>query len=384
MKHRWFRIVLLLLIVAVAAGALLTWLMRPKAVPVLVAQASRGMVQDSVANTRAGTIKACRRSGLSPSIGGQIVRMPIREGDRVKQGQVLLEFWNDDLAAQLVLAQRQTKAAQAKARQACVVADTARRESRRLQELHKKKLASAEVTDKAVGETRAAQAACEAANVNVEVSQAQVDVAQAALQRTRLVAPFDGVAAQVNGEIGEFVTPSPVGVPTPPAVDLIDDSCIYVSAPMDEVDAAKIRVDMPAKISLDAYGDRIFKGKVRRIAPYVLDREKQARTVEVEADFADPQVTKNMLAGYSADIEIILAQKTDTLRVPTEAVLEGNKVLVLGADNLLHEQQIETGLDNWEFTEVLSGLQPGQKVVISVDREGVKDGALVQIENQDE
>ncbi|WP_456417884.1 efflux RND transporter periplasmic adaptor subunit [Thiolapillus sp.] len=384
MKHRWFRIVLLLLIVAVATGALLTWLMRPKAVPVLVAQASRGMVQDSVANTRAGTIKACRRSGLSPSIGGQIVRMPIREGDRVKQGQVLLEFWNDDLAAQLVLAQRQTKAAQAKARQACVVADTARRESRRLQELYRKKLASAEVTDKAVGETRAAQAACEAAKVNVEVSLAQVDVAQAALQRTRLVAPFDGVAAQVNGEIGEFVTPSPVGVPTPPAVDLIDDSCIYVSAPMDEVDAAKIRVDMPAKISLDAYGDRIFKGKVRRIAPYVLDREKQARTVEVEADFADPQVTENMLAGYSADMEIILAQKTDTLRVPTEAVLEGNKVLVLGADNLLHEQQIETGLDNWEFTEVLSGLQSGQKVVISVDREGVKDGALVQIENQDE
>ncbi len=384
MKRRWFRIILLLLIVAVAAGALLTWLMRPKAVPVLVAQASRGMVQDSVANTRAGTVKACRRSGLSPSIGGQIVRMPVREGDRVKQGQVLLEFWNNDLAAQLVLAQRQTKAAEAKVKQACVVADTARRESRRLQELHRKKLASAEVTDKAVGETRAAQAACEAAKVNVEVSLAQVDVAHAALQRTRLVAPFDGVAAQVNGEIGEFVTPSPVGVPTPPAVDLIDDSCIYVSAPMDEVDAAKIRVDMPAKISLDAYGDRIFKGKVRRIAPYVLDREKQARTVEVEADFADPQVTKNMLAGYSADIEIILAQKTDTLRVPTEAVLEGNKVLVLGADNLLHEQQIETGLDNWEFTEVLSGLQSGQKVVISVDREGVKDGALVQIENQDE
>lgn len=383
MKRRWPKFFLFLLIAGIAVTALVFWLMQPTPVAVLVAEVDKGMVQDSVANTRAGTIKACRRSGLSPSIGGQIVRMPIREGDRVKQGQVLLEFWNDDLAAQLVLAQRQTKAAEARATQACILAETARRESRRLQELRKKKLASAEVADKAVGETRAAQAACQAARVNVEVSQAQVDVAQAALQRTRLIAPFDGVAAQVNGEIGEFVTPSPIGVPTPPAVDLIDDSCIYVSAPMDEVDAAKIRVDMAAKISLDAYGDRIFKARVRRIAPYVLDREKQARTVEVEADFNNPEVTTNMLAGYSADIEIILAQKPDTLRVPTEAILEGNKVLVLGADNLLIEKQIETGLDNWEYTEVLSGLRAGQQVVVSVDRAGVEEGTLVRIERQD-
>lgn len=384
MKRRWPKLLLFLLVAGLGIAALSYWLMRPRPVSVLVAQVSRGMVQDSVANTRAGTIKACRRSGLSPSIGGQIVRMPIKEGDRIKQDQVLLEFWNEDLAAQLVLAQRQTKAAEAKAKQACIQAETAARESRRLQELHKRKLASAEVTDKAVGETRAAQAACEAARVNIEVSQAQVAVAEAALERTRLLAPFDGIAAQVNGEIGEFVTPSPIGVPTPPAVDLIDDSCIYVSAPMDEVDAARIRVAMPVKISLDAYGDKVFKGKVRRIAPYVLDREKQARTVEVEADFNDPQQTKNMLAGYSADMEIILAQKPATLRVPTEAVLEGNKVLVVGADDMLREQPIDTGLDNWEYTEVLSGLQPGQNVVVSVDRDGVKDGALVQIENPDD
>jgi HlyD family secretion protein len=383
MKRRWIKLLLLLLVGGGVVAAATYWLMRPKPVPVRVVEVDRGKVQNSVANTRAGTIKACRRSGLSPSIGGQIVRMPVREGDRVKQGQVLLEFWNDDLTAQLVLAQRKTKAAEAKARQACVQAETALRESRRLQELHKQRLASAEVTDKAVGETRAAQAACDAARVNVEVSQAQIQVARAALDRTRLVAPFDGIAAQVNGEIGEFVTPSPVGVPTPPAVDLIDDSCIYVSAPMDEVDAARIRVDMPVRISLDAFADKVFPGRVRRIAPYVLDREKQARTVEVEADFQDPEVTRDMLAGYSADLEIILAQKDDALRIPTEAVLEGDKVLVLGAENRLHEKPVETGLSNWKYTEVLSGLTAGQQVVLSVDRDGVKDGALVRIESRE-
>ncbi|WP_456371949.1 efflux RND transporter periplasmic adaptor subunit [Thiolapillus sp.] len=382
MKRRWPKLLLLLFFAGVIVAALSYWLMRPRPIPVRLVKVERGLVQSSVANTRAGTIKACRRSGLSPSQGGQIVRMPVKEGDRVKQGQVLLEFWNDDLAARLVLARRKIKAAEAQARQACVQAETALRESSRLRKLHEQRLASAEATDKAEGEARAARAACEAARVNVEVSQAQTDVAQAALDRTRLVAPFDGIVAQVNGEIGEFVTPSPVGVPTPPAVDLIDDSCIYVSAPMDEVDASRIRVGMPARISLDAFSDRIFQGRVRRIAPYVLDREKQARTVEVEAEFSDPQVTANMLAGYSADLEIILARKENALRVPTEAVLEGNKVLVPDGENRLHEQAIEKGLSNWEYTEVQSGLKPGQQVVLSVDKDGVEAGALVRPADQ--
>ncbi len=380
MKRRGYKIVLMLLIAAVAAGGFLAWLQRPKPVTVKLVSVEKGLVRETVANTRAGTVKACRRSGLSPSIGGQIVRMPVKEGDRVKQGQVLLEFWNDDLAAKLLLAQRQVKAAEAKANQSCIVAENAAREARRLQALRRQRLASEEATDKAVSESRAAQAACEAARTNVEVSQAQVKVAEAALARTRLVAPFDGIAAQVNGEIGEFVTPSPIGVPTPPAVDLIDTGCIYISAPMDEVDAARIRVGQPARISLDAFGDRVFQGKVKRIAPYVLDREKQARTVDVEADFLDAEVTRDMLPGYSADIEIILDEKADVLRIPTEAILEGNKVLVPDADNILRERIIETGLSNWRYSQVVSGLAEGEELVLSVDRDGVEAGALIRPE----
>ncbi len=384
MKAHWLKVSLFLLLAGVAVAVLGYWLMRPRPVAVRVVAVEKGLVQETVANTRAGTVKACRRSGLSPSIGGQIVRMPVKEGDRVKQGQVLLEFWNDDLAAKLLLAQRQMKAAQAKANQSCIVAENAAREARRLQELQRQRLASEEATDKAVSESRAARAACEAARTKVEVSRAQVKVAEAALERTRLVAPFDGIAAQVNGEIGEFVTPSPIGVPTPPAVDLIDTGCIYVSAPMDEVDAARIRVGQPVHISLDAFGDQVFQGKVKRIAPYVLDREKQARTVDVEADFLDAKVTRNMLPGYSADIEIILEQKTDALRIPTEAILEGNKVLVPDADNILQERAIETGLSNWQYSQVVSGLTEGETLVLSVDRDGVEAGALVRVENQED
>jgi HlyD family secretion protein len=375
MISRRLKLFISILIVIALITALVLWLGRSKPVKVIVKKASVGLVQDTVANTRAGTIEACRRAGISPSIGGQISKLPVKEGDVVKAGQVLMELWNEDQTAQYALAQSEEKSARAQARQACVVAEVAKREAERQHQLRKKGLSSEEVVDKTDGDARAQQAACDAANASVEVSQARVSVVEAALDRTRLTAPFAGIVAEVNGEVGEFVTPSPVGIPTPAAVDLMDTSCLYVSAPMDEVDAPEIRVGMPTIISMDSIPGTKFDGKVRRVAPYVLETEKQARTVDVEVDFLCQQDCRNMMPGYSADIEVILKSQQNTLRIPTEALLEGNKIVLFGADGVLHEREVETGLSNWEWTEVTSGLTEGDEVVVSVEREGVEDGA---------
>jgi HlyD family secretion protein len=376
MQTKRIKLITFLLIIAAAIAAAFVWLGKEKAVEVIVKKASSGAVQETVANTRAGTIEACRRAGISPSIGGQIDSLPVKEGDLVEQGQVLMELWNEDQTAQYKLAQSEAKAAKARANQACVLAEVAQREADRQKKLQKKNLSSEEAVDRADGEARAQKAACNAARASSEVSQAQLNVVQAALDRTRLTAPFNGVVAEVNGEIGEFVTPSPVGIPTPPAVDLMDISCLYASAPIDEVDAPRIRVGMPANISLDAMAGENFAGVVKRVAPYVLEMEKQARTVDVEVDFLCQADCNNMLPGYSADIEVILDEKTSVLRIPTEAVLEGNSVLVLSTAERLELREITTGLKNWEWTEVTDGLSEGEEVVVSVDREGVEDGVL--------
>jgi HlyD family secretion protein len=378
MLAKRFKLFITLLVVAAAVAALVAWLSRDKPVAVIVKKVDRGEVQETVANTRAGTIEACRRSGISPSTGGQISSLPVKEGDLVKKDQVLMELWNVDIMAQYDLAKSQAKASEALAHQACVRAEVAQREAARLKKLQEKKLSSEEAVDKADGEARAQNAACDAARASSEVSRAQLDVILAELDRTRLTAPFDGVVAEVNGEIGEFVTPSPVGIPTPPAVDLMDISCLYVSAPIDEVDAPRIRINMEANISLDALTGQTFNGRVRRIAPYVLEVEKQARTVDVEVNFICQQDCEHMLPGYSADIEVILDESENVVRIPTEAVLEGNKVLVLTADNLLEQREIKTGLKNWEWTQVSEGLSEGEEVVVSVEREGVEQGALAK------
>lgn len=374
-KYKKTTITIVILLLAITG---IWFASRPKPVHVVLKTVETGRVESTVTNTRAGTVQACRRARMAPASGGQIAKLNVHEGDQVKEGQILLEMWNEDLTAQLQHAQRQAQATRARADEACVTADVAEHEAQRLTKLYKQKLTSEENMDRAVGEASAKRAGCRAAKATTEVSEAQIDIANALLERTLLRAPFDGTIAEVNGELGEFVTPSPVGVSTLPAIDLIDNSCLYISAPIDEVDAPAIRTEMNARISLDAIPGKKFEASVRRIAPYVLDREKQARTVDVEAVFSNIDDTNRLLPGYSADVEIILAIKENTLRIPTEALQENNLVLVYNeSEGIIQEREITTGVANWIFTEVLSGLTAGERVVTSVDREGVTDGASV-------
>ncbi len=366
----------IILVLFIAGASLLVWhYTRPEPIEVVVKHVERGTVERTVANTRAGTVNACRRAGLSLGIGGQIARLLVREGETVKAGQLLLELWNKDLVAQAKLVQREAEAAKAQARAAGLKADVAQREAGRLVKLRKTGAVSEERTDRAVTEAKALRAAYEAAKASALMSEAHVSVAEANLARSRLTAPFDGVIAEINGELNEYLTPSPPGIATLPAVDLIDNVCFYITAPIDEVDAPEIAPGMRARVSLDAFGDRRFEGKVRRIAPYVLDREKQARTVDVEVDFTNSDHTCQLLAGYSADVEIILDVHRDTLRVPTEAVLDGKRAFVyLPDEKVIKERMIKSGISNWDYTEVISGLKSDEQVVLNVDRPGVRDG----------
>ncbi len=374
--RRWPRGLLLMLAGLGGAIAVAVYVTRPEPVAVRVRAVEFGTVQASVANTRAGTLDACRRARISPAVGGQVMRINTRAGDRVKTGQILLELWNEDVLAQLDLAEREAEASQARAEDACVRAVDAAREATRLHRLHKRGLASDERRDQAETEAKGRDAACRAARASLLVSNARIAVRRATLNKTVITAPFDGIVAELSPEVGEYVTPSPPGIATPPAVDVIDDSCLYVTAPIDEVDAAAIRPRMAAAITLDALPGRRFAGSVRRVAPYVVDLLKQARTVDVELDFDDPGEAAALLTGYSVDVEIVLEERANVLRVPTEAVLEGNRVLLLDQrSGRLIERSITPGLSNWRYTEASDGLEKGDLLVISLDRDGVRAGA---------
>ena len=374
LKYLPYFAVLLLLAAAV------WYFTRPEPVRVQLAKAERGIVEATVSNTRAGTIKACRRAKLAPPVGGQIAQLLVKKGERVKAGQILLELWNDDLQAQARLAEQQLATTTTRIDEVCTVAEQSGKEAARARQLRERGFISPEGLERAEADAKARQASCKAARSEIEQARSRISVAQAGLRRMVLRAPFDGVVADISGELGEYATPSPPGIPTPPAIDLIDDRCMFVSAPIDEVDAANIKAGQASRIVLDAIKGKSFAGKVKRIAPYVLELEKQARTVEVEVEFVEPPTEENLLIGYSADVEIVHASHEKVLRIPTQTMLEGKRVLLYRADGVLEERKVETGLANWEYTEITSGLNEGDQIVMSLDQAGVKAGARVQPE----
>jgi HlyD family secretion protein len=281
------------------------------------------------------------------------------------------------------VSREQLQTARARVRETCELAKAAARDARRSRELFERKFVSQEAVERVAADAAAKQAACDSAGTQVAEAQARIEAARADTDRTVLRAPFAGIVAEVNGELGEYLTPSPPGIPTLPAVDLIDDSCLYVSAPIDEVDAARLKMGLPARITLDAYRGQQFSGHVRRIAPYVLAVEKQARTAEVEVEFNEPRKARHLLVGYSADVEIVIEARPDVTRIPTAALMPGNRVLVLTQDGVLEDRRIDTGLSNWEYTEVIAGLRSGERVVTSLEREGVRAGARAVAEQKD-
>ena len=348
--RRWLVVVAAAVVIAVI---LKLTVFEPDPIRVRVAAVERGVVEETVSNTRAGTVKVRRRARLSPQIGGLVVRTPHLEGSRVEAGELLLKLDDRAQQAQLALARRSVAAAVARADEACLAAELAETELRRTLNLHGQGIASDQSLDVLRTDRDRSRAGCAAARAAIEQAAAQVEVVDVEIEFTELTAPFAGVVAEVSTEVGEWITPSPPGVPIPPVIDLLDPASIYVSAPIDEIDAERVRVGQAVRLSVDSRPDARFSGRVARVAPYVLDALEQN--------------------GTSADVEVILDLREDVLRVPTSGVAENGEVLRL-VGGVLEPVRIESGLANWQYTEVLSGLVEGELVVAARDLTEIEAG----------
>ena len=195
---RRYRTPLVVVAVIVAAVVVLRLtFFAPKTVPVLVAAVVRGKVEQTVTNSRAGTVKARRRAKLSPQEGGRVIALPKRKGDRVRAGDVLLELDASVPQARLALAQREREAAAAEASRACLGAERAGRELERHRRLAKQGIVSTDLLDQVQSASRAAGAACDAVRASEQRALSSIELATRELEHMTLRAPFEGVIAQL-------------------------------------------------------------------------------------------------------------------------------------------------------------------------------------------
>jgi HlyD family secretion protein len=345
---------------------------RPKPIEVEALTASRGLVEDTVTNSQAGTVRSHFRSQLGAERSGRVVEIPSREGTAVRAGALLVLLDTSTAQRRLELARRDLDVAEATAASSQAVLAYEQTEFDRTVDLFDKGLVSQESMDQVKSRYDKARADEMAAQARLASARANVHLAQDDLDHMRVKAPFDGVVAARLVELGESV------IPGQPVIELVDPDSLYVSAGIDEIDTGRVREGLPARVTLDPFRGVVWSGRVTRVYPVVDDKQEQNRTLQVEVEMQHDPGKPRARPGTSADVTIVVDAHHDVLRVPTIAVLEGRRVLVVQNGKAV-ERPVTTGLRNWDWIEVTDGLREGEQVITSLDRQGVQKGARVVV-----
>ncbi|GAB4541819.1 MAG: hypothetical protein Fur0020_11280 [Thermodesulfovibrionia bacterium] len=162
-------------------------------------------------------------------------------------------------------------------------------------------------------------------------------------------------------------------------VSIVDPSSLYISAPIDEADVSSVSIGQDVRITMDAYPDKVFNGKVIRLSPIVTGARLETKTFEVRVSVPHEGII--IKPGMSADVEIITDRVSGVIAVPSQVVIEkGSQHFVYVVESgRARLRNVETGLFNWSLTEIRNGLSEGETVIFTPDRTDFKEGVRVRV-----
>ena len=315
-----------------------------------------------------GYVVARTKASVSSKILGRLAWVGITEGSRVRTGDVIARLESADYEAAKLAAE--ATAAQLDAQTVQAQRELKRAESLRAQNL----LSDAELEN--------AQTKLEVATAQAKATRAQVSVAQANLENTRVRAPFTGTVLRKDAEVGEIVAPSSAGggLTRTAIVTMADLSTLEVEVDVNEAYIAQIGGAQPARITLDAYPDTSFSGRVRQVVP-TADRQKATVLVKVSILDRDPRILPEM--GAKVVFEARGAQTQAAPRrvfVPQAAVVsaDGGSSVWIITDGAVRRQTVDVGPTRGDRVEVRQGLSGGETLVLDPPAT-LKDGIKVKL-----
>jgi HlyD family secretion protein len=360
--------------------------------PSKLATIERGNIARSVVAT--GKIEPKAKVEVKSKASGIVKQIFVHYGDTVRQGQVLVELDKEELQAQvresranLLAAQSAQESAQAAFERNQVEAEGpdlpfVKASLARAQSLLKEGLISKSLVEDAekayqlalnkqmialrnLGVTRA-----EVAKARAQVAQAQalLERGEENLRNSTIVSPMDGLVLSRNVEVGDAVSSILVlGSQATLIMTLGDVSDVYVLGKVDEADIGKVHFDQPARIVVESFKDKKFEGKVTKISPLGIEKDN-VTTFEVRVSIRN--FSGELKANMSANAEIILEEKQNVLLVPESAVVyDKNRNCSLEipdpqAEKGRRKVAVKLGISNGVKTELASGLNEGQKVIL--------------------
>jgi RND family efflux transporter MFP subunit len=332
------------------------------AAPVKVFKAVRMKISEKLFYT--GTIEAWQKINLTPEVGGKITRILVNEGDRVSRGQVLAELDIEAITLQLRQAEAGLAVAQANFNNAKTNLD-------RMERLSKEKA----VSDQQYEQVRLAH---DSAKAQLEQAQAAVNLAQHSLDVSILKAPFSGVIASRNAEVGDVINPMMGGFSPGSAggvLTLVDFSRIKIKLDIAGVDIPRIQKGQAVRLRVPNTPGREFSGTVQ-VVNLAADPQTKKFGIEVSVDNPD-QVLR---PGTFGEVIIEVHSHEDALAVPQKAIME-NKYVFLAQNGKAAKKEITLGLQNTTMVEVASGIAEGDLVIVEGNF-GLEEGAPLEVSGE--
>jgi HlyD family secretion protein len=374
--------------------------------PEKLAKVERGSIAKSVVAT--GKIEPLSKVDVKSKASGLIKYLYVNAGDRVREGQLLVELDKETLEAQLKEAKAVLQSAESNLREMEFQGKTLRANLRKAQleaenrdyefmvaeykrnrELFSQGLISKSDFDGIEQKMRATEVTHKTLQADVNIKEAEIEqngrtiekarsaVAQAQAQYERaeedlryasIRSPIDGVVLSREVEVGDAISSIlQLGSNATLIMTLGDVRELYVKGKVDETDIGLVKMDQPVRITVDSYKNRTFQGKVFKIAPMGVEKDNVTR-FEVRVSIVNG--LDLLKVNMSANAEIILEERHDVLLIPESALIYDEKrqtsveVPDISTKTGRKQVAVKIGLANGARAEVLSGLNLGQQVVL--------------------
>jgi len=327
-----------------------------------------------------GYVVAQRKAAVASKATGRLEWLGVMEGSRVRKDEVIARLENRDVTAQRDQAAANVKVAQANLEQVRAELREAEVNLRRSQDLAAKSYISGSALDSAVARFDKARAGVQSGEASLAVAQANLRVADVALDQTLIRAPFDGVVLTKSANVGDNITPFSQAADTKGAVVTIADmDTLEVEADVAESSLGKVKVGQPCEVQLDAVPDHRFPGVIQRIVPTV-DRAKATVLVKIRFLERDGRVLPDMSAKVAfLEREVSAADRQPVTVVPKQAIIERNgaKAVFVVKDGRAVLTKVEGGRAIGDLVQV-AGVAPGDRVIVKpLDRLG--DGDRIKV-----
>jgi len=375
--------------------------------------------RDLVASvTASGQIQPRTKVAVSAEVQGRIVRLPVKEGDLVKVGQLVVQLDPQQFEGAVARAEASVAAGKAQLAQARANFLNADRQYVRSAEIRKQNpaLLSEDQVENLRTQMEVNKALLEAAQQELEQALAGLKDARWQLSRTTIYAPMSGKITRLNVELGETAVPGTFNKDLGTLLTVSDMSVLETKVKVDETDVARIAIGDSAQVQIDAFPDTTFVGKVVKISNSSV---KGASTTSASDQAIDYEVTIQLLnpptetrPDFSATAKIITARRQQVLSIPiialtvreNEELQKGDTavglgkaapakqvgrkdvegVFVVGADAKVTFRPVKVGIAGEKYFEVVSGLKSGERIVAGsyqAIRE-LKDGALIKAQDE--